>query len=89
MDAIMIMLLKYVIELVIVLIPVGSLFAKFVGWRKSIEMQVSQMWKELGKIDAKNEDNSQVIHSIENQLTEISTKLDLLIGGKLNVKGND
>lgn len=89
MDFTMIMLLKYLIELAIVLIPVGALFAKFVGWRKSIEMQLSQLWKELGKIDAKNEDNSQVIHSIENQLTEISTKLDLLIGGKLNVKGND
>lgn len=82
-------LLWLLIELAIVLIPVGSLFAKFVGWRKSIEMQLSQVWKELGKIDAKNEDNSQVIHSIENQLTEISTKLDLLIGGKLNVKGDN
>lgn len=82
-------LLKYLIELIVVLIPVGTLFAKFIGWRKSIEMQVSQIWKELGRIDGRNEDNGQVIRKIENQLTEISTKLDLLIGGKLEVTKKD
>lgn len=79
-------LLKAAIELVVVLIPVGTLFGKFIGWRKSMELQVSQIWKELGRIDSQSEDNRNVVNGIKEQLTEISTKLDLILNGKVHLQ---
>lgn len=75
--------LKYGIELIVVLIPVGSLFAKFVGWRQSIEGQMSQVWKELGRLDNLSKSNENLIHNIETRLSSIDTKLDLILEGRL------
>lgn len=71
------------IEGVIFLLPLASLFFKIGGWQKHIEEQISQIWKELGRIDSESETLHGAFTDLNTQLQVISSKLDLLIEGKL------
>lgn len=78
-------LLQYLIELLIVLLPVGTFFFKVSGWKSKIDNDISMLWKEVGALSAKIENNEAVVGTIEKRLESIDTKLDLLLQGKLKI----
>lgn len=79
------LLLRYLIELLIVLLPVGTFFFKISGWKSKLDNDVSMLWKEVGALSAKVENTENVVGTIEKRLESIDTKLDLIIQGKIKV----
>lgn len=79
------LLLRYLIELLIVLLPVGTFFFKISSWKSKLDNDVSMLWKEVGALSAKVENNENVVGTIEKRLESIDTKLDLILQGKLKL----
>lgn len=79
------LLLRYLIELLIVLLPVGTFFYKVSGWKSKIDNDISMLWKEAGALSAKVENTETVVGAIEKRLESIDTKLDLILQGKLKL----
>lgn len=79
------LLLRYLIELLIVLLPVGTFFYKVSGWKAKLDNDISMLWKEVGALSAKVENNETVVGAIEKRLESIDTKLDLILQGKLKL----
>lgn len=81
-----------IIEAIIFLIPVASLFFKTGSWKRGVEADMEHIknditfiWNDIRELQSKNDNTSSIVASIKEQLSAIDSKLDLLINGKIKV----